>query len=124
MKLAELIEFGVVTIEDLANAPELIERAQVVNNGLKACAKTILFPLGATEIACYSYTDSAGEYSAWGHVTRDGMFICYSNWGGNHEIGRVDLNNSTEVFMAFEDREFSSDLRRFLLEQVKKANLP
>ena len=121
MKLAELIELGVITIEDLANAPELIDRAKLVNDGLKACNKTLMFPLGATEVACYSYTDSAGEYSAWGHVTWDGIFVCYCNWGGNHEIGRVDLYNPNEVFMAFENSSFAHNLQRFLLEQIEKA---
>ena len=121
MKLAELIANGTVSIEDLKNAPELIERAQLVTDGLKACSKTLLFPMGTEIIKCYTYTDRAGEYEAWGNVNRNGVFTCWCNWGGKHEIGRINLNNPTEVFMAFENREFAHNLKRFLEEQIGKA---
>jgi len=121
MKLATLIANGTITIEDLANAPELIERAKLVRDGLDACAKTLLFPFGTNELHCYSYTDRAGEYSSWGSVTIDGIFTCWSNWGGNHEIGKINLNKPTEVFLAFGNSEFAHDLKRFLNEQIEKA---
>lgn len=121
MKLANLIANGTISVEDLANAPELIERAKLVTDGLKACSETLLFPLGKTELHCYAYTDRAGEYSSWGRVSRDGIFTCWCNWGGDHVNGRVNLNNPADVFMAFENEEFAHDLRRFLNEQIQKA---
>ena len=50
-----------------------------------------------------------------------GTFVCWCNWGGNHEIGRINLNNFAEVFMAFESPDFAHDLKRFLKEQIEKA---
>ena len=121
MKLANLIANGTISVEDLANAAELIERAKFVREGLEACKKTLLFPLGTDKLNCYEYIDRAGEYSSWGTVTCDGIFTCWCNWGGNHEIGRVDLTNPGEVFMTFENQEFAHDLKRFLKEQIEKA---
>ena len=121
MNLATLISNGTISIEELANAPELIERAKFVKESIEACKKNIQFPFGVDEVHCYSYMDRAGEYESWGKVSRNGLFICYSNWGGNHEIGRVNLLNSTEVFMAFENDEFVYDLKRFLSEQISKV---
>lgn len=121
MKLANLIANGTISIEDLANAPDLIERAKLVHRGIEACTKTILFPFGTNELHCYDYTDRAGEYSSWGTVTRDGIFTCWCNWGGNHEIGKVNLTKPAEVFMALENSEFAYDLKRFLNEQIQKA---
>lgn len=60
-KLATLIAKGEITVEELVSAKELIERAELVTNGIKACRKTLMFPFGVSEINCYSYTDSAGE---------------------------------------------------------------
>ena len=121
-KLAKLIANGEITVDELANAHELIERAQLVLKGLNACKSTIMFPLGITEVNCYSYTDFAGEYASWGTCNKDGLFTCFSNWGGNHVIGQCNLTNFTEVFMAFENAEFKHDLGRFLLQQIEKAN--
>lgn len=120
MKLSKMIADGTITVEELAKAPELIERANLVTEGLKACQKTLLFPLGADRLQCYSYTDRAGEYSSWGEVTVKGIFTCWSNWGGNHEVGKVDLTNPSDVFMAFEDPKFAHNLKRFLKEQIAK----
>lgn len=68
-KLAEMIANGLIDPEDLIDAEELINRAKLVSEGIKACKKNIQFPMGETEIYCYQYTDSAGEYSSWGYVT-------------------------------------------------------
>lgn len=121
-RLAELVSIGEITVEELANATELIERSKFVTEGLEACKKTIVFPLGCNEINCYSYMDSAGEYEAWGSCTNDGIFSCFCNWGGNHIIGSCDLTNFAEVFMAFDNSEFCHDLKRFLSQQIKKVS--
>ena len=120
-KLAELIANGSISVEELASARELIERAELVTNGIAACKKTLLFPFGTSSINCYSYMDSAGEYEAWGDCSIDGNFTCFCNWGGNHEIGSCNLTDFSEVFMAFENEEFAHDLKRFLLQQINKA---
>ena len=120
-KIMELIVTGGITIEELAAAPELIERASLVTEGLKACKKTLLFPLGETEISCYAYTDRAGEYEAWASCTSQGICTFYTNWGGNHKIGEVNLNDHLNVFQAFDDHELRSDLKRFLSRQIEKA---
>ena len=120
-KLATLIANGTIKVSELATAPELIDRAKLVIEATNACRKNILFPFGVNEVDCYSYTDRAGEYSAWGSVTRDGTFTCWCNWGGTHKIGSVNLLNSTDVFLAFENEEFAHDLKRFLNEQIKKV---
>ena len=121
MNLVELIAKKEITVEGLSSAKALIERAELVTKGLQACKKTLMFPLGVDEINCYSYMDSAGEYEAWGKCTVDGTFTCYCNWGGNHLIGSCNLTNFSEVFMAFENSSFEHNLRRFLLQQIKKA---
>ena len=121
-KLATLIANGDITVEELASAKELIERAELVTNGIEACRKTLAFPFGVSSINCYSYMDRAGEYEAWGNCTTDGTFTCSCNWGGNHVTGRCNLTNFAEVFMAFENEEFAHDLRRFLRQQIEKAN--
>lgn len=121
-KLAELVANGTITVEELAKAQDLIYRAKVVTQGLEACKKNIAFPFGVKEIQCYSYTDSCGEYESRGICTIDGIFTCYSNWGGNHIIGKCNLTNFSEVFTAFDNNEFAADLQRFLLQQIKKAS--
>lgn len=118
-KIANLISTGEITVEDLSNAKDLIDRAQFVVTALEACKRTISFPLGVTEISCYSFMDFAGEYEAWGSCTSDGTFTCSCNWGGNHVIGHCNLMNFAEVFMAFENGEFASDLKRFLSYQIQ-----
>lgn len=120
--IAKLISTGEITVEDLSNANDLIERAQFVTAALEACRRNILFPLGVTEIACYSYMDSAGEYQSWGSCKSDGTFTCSCNWGGNHVIGCCNLMNFAEVFLAFENEEFARDLKRFLNFQIEKAS--
>lgn len=120
-KLAKLIANGDVSVEELDSAKELIERAELVKEGIEACKKTLSFPFGVSKINCYSYMDSAGEYEAWGSCSIDGTFTCSCNWGGNHVIGICNLTKFTEVFMAFENKEFAHDLRRFLLQQIKMA---
>ncbi len=120
-KLANLIANGEISVEELAKATDLINRANLVVEGIAACKKTLVFPVGTTEIDCYSYMDKAGEYSAWGSCTNDGIFRCFCNWGGNHEIGRVSLMSFRNVFLAFENSEFEDNLRRFLKEQIEKA---
>ena len=120
-KLAKLIADGSITVEELASAKELIERAELVTKGIEACKKNLTFPLGTSRINCYYYMDTAGEYEAWGRCSIDGTFTCFCNWGGNHEIGSCNLTNFTEVFMAFENSEFAHDLHRFLIQQINKA---
>ena len=120
-KLAQYIANGFISVEDLANAEELIARAKLVTNALKACKNQILFPMGTEKIKCYDYTDRAGEYHAWGMCNLNGDFLCYTTWGGEHLIGKVNLNNFSQVFMAFENEEFARDLNRFLQEQLNKV---
>ena len=120
-KLAKLIANGDITVEELASATELIERARFVTEGIEACKKTLSFGIGVKRIKCYNFTDSFGEYHAWGDCTSDGIFTCYCNWGGDHEIGRCNLMDFAEVFMAFENKDFASSLRNFLCEQIDKA---
>jgi hypothetical protein len=120
-KLAEMIAKNLIDPEDLVEAEELIQRSMLVSEGLKACQKNIQFPMGVSEVSCYQYTDSAGEYSSWGYCTHDGLFTCFCNWGGEHEIGKCYLNNFKDVFIAFENKEFKYDLERFLNNQIKEA---
>lgn len=119
-KLAQYIANGFISVEDLANAEELIARAKLVTNALKACKNQIVFPMGTEEIKCYDYTDKAGEHHAWGMCNFNGDFLCYTTWGGEHLIGKVNLNNFSQVFMAFENEEFARDLNRFLEDILKK----
>lgn len=113
-ELAKFIATGKIPPEDLLKAQELIERAELVSKGIAACKQTIKFPIGVTEVDCYSYTDSAGEYESWGKCYQDGNFECWNNWGGNHRTGIVNLLDFTDVFIAFENEEFKYDLKRFL----------
>lgn len=120
-KLANLIADGKITVEELASAEDLIKRAKLVASGIEACKKIIVFPIGVSEIECYSYIDSFGEYHSWGKCTKNGIFTCYNNWGGEHISGSCDLTNFKEVFLGFEDDEFSCDLSRFLHIQIEEA---
>ena len=122
-KIVELMANGTITAQDLVEASPLIERAELVNQGIQACKKTLVFPLGASEINCYSYMDSAGEYEAWGKCNATGIFTCFCNWGGNHQTGSCDLTSFESVFLAFENKELASDLKNFLEEQIEKAGL-
>ena len=120
-RLVEKIANEEITVEELANVSKLIERAKLVTKGVEACKRTLVFPFGTNEVNCYGYVDSAGEYESWGSCTIDGTFTCYNNWGGNHPSGRCNLCDSKDVFMAFENKEFAPDLKRFLLEQIRKS---
>lgn len=119
--LAKMIADGKITVEELASAGKLIERAKLVLEGINACKKTLVFPLGTSEIHCYDFTDSSGEYSAWGTCDSSGIFKCYCNWGGDHLIGECDLNSFSSVFMAFENGDMDHNLRHFLKQQIEKA---
>ncbi len=119
-KLVEMIASGEISAEDLANAQDLIERANLVKQALEAVSKNLVFPLGVDNVSCYSYMDRAGEYYAYGMCSRDGVVRFYSNWGGNHLIGSCNLNDFSSVFMAFENQELAGDLRRFLEAQIAK----
>lgn len=120
-KIVEMIISGKITVAELEETPELIERAKFVTKAIAACKKTISFPLGTEKINCYSYMDSAGEYEAWGTCDIKGLFICSSNWGGSHVIGEVNLTNPEKVFLALDDEHFSHDLKRFLIKQIELA---
>lgn len=120
-KLVTLIANEEISVEELANAPKLIDRASFVVKAIEACKKTLVFSVGTEEIGCYTYTDRAGEYYAWGNCTHEGVFRCCCNWGGDHEIGRVNILSFKEVFLALNDNEFEADLTRFLNEQIEKV---
>ena len=119
-KLVELVADGELRVEELSRLPELIERAKLVLQAMEACRKTICFPLGVQELKCYEF-EQFGEYHAWGLVSPDGYFTCWSNWGGDHRIGWVSLNNAASLFLALEDPDFAPDLTRFLKEQIEKV---
>jgi hypothetical protein len=121
-KLAELIANGEIMVEELAGAPELIERAKLVKEGLEACKKNIKFPLGTSSVSCYRYMDRHGEYEAWGECTIAGTFTCSTNWGGNHVVGSCNITNYKETFLAFDKKEFAQNLERFLRQQIEQAN--
>ena len=121
-KLAIAIEKGELTVEELASAKELIERAELVINGIEACKKTLLFPLGVNSINCFSHMDTVKEYESWGKCTIDGTFTCFCNLKGNQVTHRCNLMNFSEVFMAFENTEFAEELRMFLLKQIDMVN--
>ena len=122
-KLAELIAKGEITVKELDAANNLIERAKLVENGIKACKKTIMFPLGSSSIQCYSYKDPESENEAWAVCTNDGTFTCSrTHYDVTLTVGKCNLLNFEEVFKALGHGEFSSHLERFLLQQIDKAN--
>ena len=49
-RLATFIANGSISVEELASAKELIERAELVTKGIEACKKTLAFPLGTTKL--------------------------------------------------------------------------
>ena len=120
--LVKMITDGVISVEELAAAPELIERAKLVKEGLAACMKNITFPFGKNEIPCFSYMDRAGEYESWGSVNRDGTLVIWSNWGGNHEVGRVNIFQPAQVFTALENQSLKCNLECFLKQQIQKSS--
>ena len=122
MKLSELVANGTISFEELLlETSEIIERTKLVNDGLNACTKTLLFPLRVEQLDCFSCSDtSCGGYGSWGTVSRDGIFTC-RNYYDDKEIGRVNLNNPTDVFIALESSAFACCLRKFLEQQIQKA---
>ena len=86
-RIAAFISNDPIPIEELSLAKEIIQRDQLVKRAIEACKKTIYIPEGASEVNCYEYTENDGKYQSWGIYKNDGWFICYSNWGGDHEIG-------------------------------------
>lgn len=121
MSLANLIANGTVSLEELASAQDLIDRAKFVKAGIDACKENLVFPLGTTEINCYDFLDNAGEYHSHGIVKSDGSFTCWSNWGGDHINGTCNLFDFNQVFNALDSHDFKYDLRKFLSEQIEKA---
>lgn len=120
-KLATLIANGEISVQELATGYELIERARLVTDGIAACKKTISFQLGVNFVTCYRYTDSFGEYEAWADCTPDGTVTFYCNWGGNHEIAKLNITNYSDVFLGFENSELSGDLARFLKKKIEES---
>ena len=120
-KLTEMVDNGQISVQELCSVNELVELANLAAEGVEACKKTIVFPLGTTEVQCYSYIDRAGEYESWGSCRNDGIFECASSWGGPHIIGYVDITSYEEVFKALRNEEFRFDLERFLRIQIEKA---
>ena len=118
--LAELIANGTITVEELASATELIERAKLVTEGVEACKKTISFPFGSTRINCFKQMHGDADY--WAECTVEGNFTAYSNWGGNHITGTCNLNNFENVFKSFENDDFAYIHKKFLQEQIRKAS--
>lgn len=120
-KVMAMIVSGETSIEEVAQLEELSKQAKFAQQAAKACKKTMLLPIGENKIKCYNYIDGAGEYEAWGECTHDGVFTCWCNWGGNHQIGHCNLLDSIEILMALQQDKFKSDLKRFLEEQITKA---
>lgn len=120
-KMTELIANGTLKAEDLLEARELIARAEFVEEAMEACKKNIVFSFAKDSVRCYDYMDNAGEYMSWGFCTKDGIFTCCCNWGGNHEIGSCDLKSFESVFMALDNEDFKADLKRFLVLQIDQA---
>jgi len=119
-KFRQLLISGELKPEDLVGARDLIARAELVDRAMIGCKQAITFPLGTNEVQCYTFQDHAGEYEAWGKCSLNGEFVCYSNWGGNHEIGRCNLFQFASIFSAFDQPDFAQDLKRFC---NKMANL-
>lgn len=128
MKLSELIANGTITItisiEDLlGEAPKVIECAKLVNDGLKACTKTLLFPLNVEKLECFSCAEDCGYSDYRGTVSRDGTFTCLEYGEEEYCIGSVNLNNPTDVFTALlpDHDAFARCLKKFLEQQILKA---
>lgn len=122
MQITELIAKDIISVDDLANASELVDRAKLVNEGIKACKLTIKIPLGMGEVDCYHYEEEEIEYEIRGTIRSDGVFTCYCEWWDNWKIGQCNLFKPEDVFLALENKEFKEDLERFLKEQINKAN--
>lgn len=122
-KLANLIAEGAVDPEDLVQAEELIERAKLVKAAMEKIPQKVVFLLGTKKNQCYNYTDSAGEYSAWGECDINGTFTVQSNWGGTHINGTCNLTDFSSIFKAFDEWDNPADLRRFLESMVKEESV-
>lgn len=119
-KLAKLIAEGAVNPEDLLEAEDLIQRAKLVRAAMEKIPNKVVFPVGMKTIRCYEYTDSAGEYSAWGACDISGNFTVECNWGGLHINGTCNLTDFGSMFTAFDEWEYPSDLKRFLESMVEQ----
>ena len=119
-KLVRLIVDGTISVEDLAEAPEIIDTAKLAERGCEACKRTIAFCFGETEKHVYSYMDSAGEYEAWAICYNSGLCKFYSNWGGNSQTGQCNITDSKDVFLSLFNSNFRHDLTRFLQQQIDK----
>ena len=119
--LVNMVANGTISIEELEDAERLFKRAKLVEDGIKACKKTIRIPKGQEKVHCYSFMAHGGDYEAIGYCMKDGTFICYSIGGEKHEVGRCNLNSFEDVFLAFENTIFAEDLRFFLETEINKA---
>ena len=118
-KLAQMLACGEITIEDLADASGLIEQANLIDEGIKACKKGIfLFPWGKDTIQVYDFYGSGGESHHWATFDRSGELVFYSNWGGDHQTGRCNLNDIQSVYECFEKHETEGDISRFLMDCI------
>lgn len=119
-KLAQMLANGEITIKDLSDASDLIQRAKLITDGIEACKKGIfLFPWGKNTIQVYEF--SGGESHHWATFTQDGELVFYTNWGGDHQTGRCNLNDVQSVYECFENNETKDDIKRFLTESIQKT---
>ena len=124
-KIADMIAKGMIDPEDLLSAEDLLKRLKLVSEGLKACKKTLQFPMNVTEICCYQYIDPNHHFRVWGRCSSNGLFKCFCDpplEDGYYKFGCCNLNDFESVLLwAFENRIFSYHLECFLKEQIEKA---
>ena len=113
-----LIVNGKIPLEDVTDC-ELIDRINLIKNGIEACKHNIVFPFGTEEIRCYQHKNVDEEI--WGELYFSGIFMCLSSTNG-HILGCCNLKSFSDVFWAFDNPEFGVELRRFLLEQIELKN--
>ena len=117
-KIVELINNGTISLRDLVDASDLIEKTKFVNEAVEACKKTLFFPVGEDVIQCFDHVK--GNYHFTGWCTREGEFSLNSNLSEMKFVGCCNILDFYDVFRNL-DTEMKTGLEIFLKEQIQKA---
>lgn len=120
--IVKLIESGEITVEDLSNAPQVIENAKLARQGLEACKKTLHFPFGQSTIKWSGPWNEDEDFSdGWAEIKYPSSITFFSSAA---PLGTLDLSDSKGIFLALCDCEqdhLRTLLYHFLNEHISKA---
>ena len=121
-KLVKLIESDEISVEDLSNAPEIIQNAKLARQGLEACKKTVHFSFGQSTIKWSGPWNEDEDFSdGWAKIEYPGLITFFSCAA---PLGTLNLSDSKGIFFALcdcEQNHLRTLLYHFLNEQISNA---